>query len=241
MREKILAIVLDIRRHNEKLNVVTLYTDLHGRLAFLSPVSVGKSGKLRQARLQPLALIETEFLYNRSKELHRLGSFSLAAVWDNIYFHPLKRLTAIFISEFLSRILRATMPDPSLWKFLVDALHRLNDITDGTADFHIIFLCEMLSHAGITPETETSDSPLYFDMREGRFSSDPPMHHDVLSGDDAVFMRMAPDLNFDHAGHLNFDRSSRRRITAFLLDYYAIHFPGISGMKSPEMLREILS
>ena len=115
MTEKITAFVLDVTRHNDRHNVVTLYSRTRGRISFLSPCGSGKSGKLRQARLLPLAVIDADINFRQTSELQKLGAFSLHHVWSDIYFHPVKRLVALFLSEFLNRLLRASMPDEGLY------------------------------------------------------------------------------------------------------------------------------
>lgn len=91
MTEKITAIVIDITRHNDKLNIVTLFTRSRGRISFLSPAGSGKMGRLRHSRLQPLAAIEADINFRQTAELQRLGTFALYTVWNNLYFDPVKR------------------------------------------------------------------------------------------------------------------------------------------------------
>ena len=122
MTEKITAFVLDVTRHNDRHNVVTLYSRTRGRISFLSPCGSGKSGKLRQARLLPLAVIDADINFRQTSELQKLGAFSLHHVWSDIYFHPVKRLVALFLSEFLNRLLRASMPDEALWDYIFNSL-----------------------------------------------------------------------------------------------------------------------
>ena len=120
MTEKITGLVLDITRHSDRLSIVTLYTRSRGRLSFLSPVGSGKAGRLRQARLQPLAVIEADINFKATSELQRLGTFALHEVWSDLYFDPVKRLIALFLAEFLNRLMRATMPDELMWDYICD-------------------------------------------------------------------------------------------------------------------------
>lgn len=128
MTEKITAIVIDITRHNDKLNIVTLFTRSRGRISFLSPAGSGKMGRLRHSRLQPLAAIEADINFRQTAELQRLGTFALYTVWNNLYFDPVKRLVALFISEFLNKLLRATMPDEALWDFILNSISLLDNL-----------------------------------------------------------------------------------------------------------------
>ena len=140
MTEKITAIVIDITRHNDKLNIVTLFTRSRGRISFLSPAGSGKMGRLRHSRLQPLAAIEADINFRQTAELQRLGTFALYTVWNNLYFDPVKRLVALFISEFLNKLLRATMPDEALWDFILNSISLLDNLPESdTGSPYLLF------------------------------------------------------------------------------------------------------
>ena len=240
MREKNKAIVLDIRHHNEKTDIITIYTDLHGRVVTLSPVSASVKGKARRARLQPLSVIETELNFNPEKEFHRLGGVSPAAVWSDIYYHPMKRLTAFFIAEFLNKLLRATMPDTELWQFIYSSLEDFDNMTEGYNDFHIIFLFRLLKFAGIQPNSENYEKGYFFDMREGKFVYNIPSHNDLLKDQEAAFASIAHRLNYTNIRKLKLTAHARRRILSSLLKYYAIHFPGTGNLKTLNTLSGII-
>lgn len=169
MTEKMIAIVLDVTRHNDRMNVITLYSRSRGRLSFLSPVGSGKSGKMRQSRLQPLAVIESDINFKTSSELQRLGAFSCLTVWHDIYFNPIKQIITLFLSEFLNRLLRATMPDENLWDYIFNSLRLLDNMQKGVANFHIAFLSSLLPFAGIQPDYSLYRPGYCFDMQSGSF------------------------------------------------------------------------
>ncbi len=242
MTEKITAIVIDITRHNDKLNIVTLFTRSRGRISFLSPAGSGKMGRLRHSRLQPLAAIEADINFRQTAELQRLGTFALYTVWNNLYFAPVKRLVALFISEFLNKLLRATMPDEALWDFILNSISLLDNLPGGIANFHIAFLSSLLPFAGIQPDHTKYREGYMFDMQSGTFSPDCPVvaNHELTLHADAA--RMAATLcriNFANMHALRLSRHDRQRVIQGLLTYYSIHFPGAGNLRSLEIIREI--
>lgn len=241
MAEKTKGIVIEVRKHNDKNNIVTLFTPEYGRVAFLSSVSSTRGGKMRAARLQLLSVVETEFTFKPAKELHRLGNVQLLEVWDDLYFHPMKRLITIFIAEFLSRLLRASMPDEMLWNYIYGSLVIFNESSDIFNDFPIAFLCGLLPLAGIRPDTSTYSDGFYFDMREGKFTIDPPLHKDFLKEEEARFAAMTSRINYTNIKRLKLKSVDRRRILNGLLQYYSLHYPGIANMKSTEAIRELFT
>ncbi len=239
MTEKFIGIVLDITRHNDKHNIVTVYSRSRGRIVFLSPCGSGKSGKMRQSRLQPLAVIEGDIRFSQTAELQKLGAFTLSEVWTDIYFHPVKQMIALFLSEFLNRLLKASMPDESMWDYIVSSLRLFDAMKTGIADFHIAFMASLLPFAGIQPDASQYEPGMVFDMRAGVFTDLLPPHHDFLSGEEARFAAKVSRINFFNIRALRLRGESRRMILSRLLTYYAIHYPGTSNLRTLEVIRDV--
>lgn len=241
MGEKIRGIVLNVRKHNERNQIVTLYTRERGRLAFISPIGSGKAMNARRARLQPMSVISTEFSYKTTSELQRLGSIATDTVWHDIYFHPQKRVLALFLSEFLYRLLNATMPDPALFDFIVSSLRHLDDIKSGIADFHIPFLVELLRYTGIQPDISGWREGYVFDFPAGAFVAEEEAKGPMLKGEEAKAVGIVARINFRNIKSLRLTNLNRRQILYGLLNYYSFHIPGLGSLKSPEVLREIFN
>ena len=60
MLEKIEGFVIDIVRHNDRHNVVSLYTRSRGRMAFLVPVGKSRQGKARNAVITNMACLTAD-------------------------------------------------------------------------------------------------------------------------------------------------------------------------------------
>lgn len=239
MTEKFKAIILDITRHTDKHNIVTVFSRTRGRIVFLSPCGGGKVGKVRQSRLQPLAVIEGEMRFNQTAELQKLGAFVLHEVWTDLYFHPVKRMIVLFLSEFLNKLLRASMPDENMWDYMVTSFRLLDGMTHGIADFHIAFMASLLPFTGIQPDASQFESGMVLDMRAGSFTDTVPPHGDYLKEEEARFAALLSRVDFVSIKALHLNGEVRRKILTRLLTYYAIHFPGTANLKSLSVLQEI--
>ena len=239
MAEKIIGIVLNIRKYNDRNCVVTLFTRQRGRLSFISPIGTGKAGNARRARLQPLAIIETEISYRPHAELQRLGALSTSEIWRDIYFHPAKRAIALFISEFLYRLLNATMPDELLFDFLIHSFRLLDQMNERIEDFHLVFLVSLLSFSGIQPDVRRFQDGFVFDFDSGSFVPEFEAKGPRLKGEEAKAVNFVSRLNFSNMKSLRLTSANRRQILYGLLNYYSYHFPGIGALKSPDILREV--
>ena len=238
MSEKIRGIVLNIRKYNDRNNIVTIYSKERGRISFISAMGSGKASNARRARLQPLALIETEVNFKMSAELQRLGAVSTPEVWSDLYFHPYKRAVAIFISEFLYRLLNDTMPDERLFDFLEKSIRFLDRMDTGVSNFYIPFLVSMLSFSGIQPDTSRCGPGFVFEIASGAFVPEREASGMVISGEESEAVKFVSRINFRNMKCLRLSGLNRRQILHGLLNYYSYHFPGLGNMKSPEVLRE---
>lgn len=241
MLRKFRGIVLSTVRHTDKVSVVSLFTDEIGPLtvAVNAPAPTHR-GRMRAAALMPLSTIETHINFNPAKRMQTMRSFTAIAPNRHICGDPIKSSIALFTAEFLSRLLRESPPDRELWQFITRAIELL-DGARKPANFAIALLCRMTTFAGIQPDTSDFTPSAIFDMREGRYVDFHPPHSDTITGEEGampVFLEKLTMANFER---LRMSANTRRRILDGLLRYYALHYPGIDSMRSPEVLRLLFS
>lgn len=240
--EKITALVLDVIKYNDRHNVVTLFSRERGRISFLSAAGNGKATRVRNARLMTLSLISSEVNFHENKSLQTLGAILPARVWKDLYFNPIKASLAIFLAEFLNRYLRDSPPDAPLFDFIVDSLIDLDSRRSRpVANFHISFLISMLQYAGIQPDMSDYERGDWFDMRAGITSAYPPPHNNFLAPDETLAMKSLLRMNHHNDRLFRLSGAQRRLILCKLLEYYAVHFPGVSNLNSPSVLTELFS
>lgn len=239
--EKIRGIVINVIKHNDRHNVVTLFTRDRGRIAFLSPVGSGKSARMRNARLLPLSVIETDVNMRQNRELQLLGAVTPYEIWRDLYFNPVKSSIVLFISEFLNRYFRDASPDPTAWEFIIAAIRALDNMQKGLANFHIWFLIRFLDIAGIAPDLSGYEKGDSFDMRAGIPVVDTSLHRDILTPEETRLLALLSRITLTNMRHYRFTGADRLRLLDRILRYYSIHFPGLSSLKSPDILSEVFS
>ena len=239
--EKITGIVTDVIRYNDRHNIVTLFTRSRGRISFLSSAGGGKSGKIRNSRLQPLSVIEADIKFHENRNLQNLGAVAPACLWKDLYFNPMKGAIVMFLSEFLNRYLRDADPEPQLWDYVLGSLKELEQRKKGLANFHISFLVGFLYFAGISPDIHDYEKGDYFDLVGGRAVAERPMHKSFLYPVEASFLPLLMRMNYSNDRLFRFKAGERRELLRKMLFYYSIHFPGMSTLRSPEVLAEVFS
>lgn len=240
MTEKFNGLVLDITRHSDRHNIVTLFTRSRGRISFLSSAAQGRSGKMRHARLLPLAAIEGDFNFRPNATLQHLGQFSLTTVWNNIYSDPHRQLVVMFLSEFLNRLLQSTMPDENMWDYIFNSLRFYDSMERNMNDFHIVFLSSLLPFAGIQPDLSTYSTGRMLDMEAGVFSDHIARGKSSLNSAESAFAARLLRFDFNNIKALRLNSELRSRILSGLLTYYGVHYPGTSNLKSLGVIHDVL-
>lgn len=240
--DKIRGIVIDLVKHTDKNNVVTLFTRERGRIALLSPPGGGsKVSRMRNARLMTLSVIEADIDFRGNRTLQKLGQFSPYTVWRTIYFDPVKSSLAMFISEFLNRYLYDAAPDQHLWDFIYASITLLDRMERGVANFHIWFLVRFLEFAGISPDVSGYEKGDRFSMKQGVLLPADTFERDTLDQEETAFLPLLLRISSRNMHRFRFSAADRRQILSKLLKYYSYHFPGLSNIKSLDILAEIFS
>lgn len=239
--EKIQGIVIDVIKHNDRHNVITLFTRTRGRMAFLSPVSIGKVGRMRNARLLPLSVVEADINIRQNRELQMLGAITPVEIWRDIYFNPVKSSITLFLSEFLNRYLRDSSPDATAWEFIIASIRALDSAKGKLANFHIWFLYRFLDIAGIAPDMSEYEEGDSFDMRSGVPVVADRIHRDILTPEETSILMLLSRITLTNMHRYRFNGAERNSLLNRILRYYAIHFPGLSGLKSLDILSEVFS
>lgn len=244
MIDKIEGFVIDIVKHNDKHNVVTLYTRTRGRMAFLVPVGKSKQGKTRNAIIAPMACLAADVNIRGGRELLHLRQPTPVRLWHNIYFNPVKSSILYFITELCNRILRQSPPDPGLWDFIYNSLEVLDGTqADRISNFHIAFLVRLLPWLGISPSIEGRKEGELFDMLSATMI-DPGMpfglqRRILLSPSESAFIPYLAKINYRNMHLYRLSSSQRQETLDGLIRYCSLHLPLGSELKTLDILRQL--
>ena len=246
MLQRITGIVTDIVRHNDKHNVVTLYTRQLGRMAFLVPVGKSRSGRMRNSALLPMAVLEADVNIRAGKELYTLRQVAPVRLWHAIYSNPVKSSLIFFITEFCARMLRQYPADEHMWEFVIKSLECLEKASvQKSANFHLAFLIRMMSIVGIAPSVSAWGEDEHFDMLTGEMTGlNPPdfmKRRVLLPAEESKIVPLILRMNFRNMHLYKFIREERNHVLDRLLAYYSVHLSVNRDYKSLEVLREMFA
>lgn len=255
MIERVEGIVIDVVKHNDSHNVVTLYTRTRGRMAFLVPVGKSKAGKVRNSVLCLMAAVGADVNLRAGKELHLLRKVEPLKLWHGIYANPVKSALLFFLAEFCQKLVRQYPADENLWSFLFNSLECLEHLPSSRVpNFHLSFLIRLLSIVGIEPSPENWTKGDTFDMYAaemvpvyGRYQAvdfKPGLgggHRRWLSEEESKYVNVLLRMNYRNMHLFRMSSGDRNRVLDLLLVYYGTHLPVGSEFKTLPVLRELFS
>ena len=190
---------------------------------------------------QPLFILDIEIYYKSSRELQTIKEATVSFSPYNIYADVKKSCVAIFLGEVLTSILKEESPNVELFDFIEESIKYYDQSDNGFANFHLAFLAGLSSFLGFEPNKKLNDSHIFFDMKNGRFAETPPVHGYYSNVENSSILARIFASSFDNVKNIAMTGKQRNEILEELLNYYNLHLPGLTSIKSLEVLKEIFS
>jgi len=233
------AVVLHQVKYSETSVIVTLYTEAFGRQSYIINGIRNPKSKQKTGILQPLFLLEIE-AYNKSgREVQRLKEFIPGYIYQSIPFDMVKRSVALFLSEILFKILRNEEPDSELFQFVYDSLCYYDEMKQGTANFHLWFIANLLGFLGLQPQNNYNDTYRWFDMKNGKFLVTRPLHPETPDPEYSRLLSQLFSIRPEMLNQIELNGSQRTHLVEYLIEYYTIHFERIGKINSLSILSEL--
>lgn len=241
MQKSVQCICLRIIKHSDSSSLVSAWSRELGRVTFSVSSGAGREAKRLRALIMPFSLFEGVAKITAGRDIMRISDVRPFGAGNASAFDPVKNMVALFLSEFLSVVLRESQPDELMSDFIFEAVSMLRE-ADGTAlaNFPIFFLYKMGHFLGIAPDIGTYRSGRCFDMREGVFTQSMPMHHSVLLPDRAELVWLLSRLSTRTLGLLRLNRTQRNEILDGIINYYSLHLTSLQGIASLRVLRDVM-
>ena len=186
MVEKFEGIVLRTLRYNDGLMIADIYTAQRGRMSFLVPVSHSKRSRVRSVLFQPLSMLTFAATVKSGRNLSRIGEAQPSVMFPSIQNDVVKSSIALFLAELLTFALRESGRDDSLYTFLDRSFTLFDNLEQGYADFHLVFMVQLRRFLGIYPNVDEFVPGCYFDLAQGCAVREHPLHPNFLLPEDAA-------------------------------------------------------
>lgn len=235
--EKSKCVVLQTIAYKDNTAIVHLYSEKLGRTACFLSTSRSKKAGVKSNLFQPLSILELEIQVKTGKDIHQIKEAKTAYPLIQIYTSPIKSAIAMFVAEFLYRIIREHEQNKPLFGFIENSIHILELSEKGIANFHLVFLLRFTAYLGFFPDETKANNNGYFDLQNGIFAAHKPQHSHYLNLDQSAALANLLRINFENMSRFNYNRTQRHEIIAEILAYYRLHLNDFPAIKSLDVLK----
>ncbi len=239
MLYKTQAIVLNTINYNDKYLLASLYTSEFGRVTYMVPKSKSKAGKVQKSMFAPLSILEMETDHQAKRDIQRIKEAQILYPLYSIQGNMVKTSIVFFLSEFLSRVLKETDEFQIIYNFLSQSVQVLEETDKGLANFHLVFMLKLTRFLGFYPNLDDYHENDYFDILNGIFVSNQPLHNHYINKIDSKSLSLLSRISFENMHHFVFSRQNRLNIINRMLEYYRIHLHEFQTLKSLDILHEL--
>lgn len=240
MGDKTHGIVLQSLRYGDTSLIVKVLTREAGLKSYMLKGAFNRNAKNRVALFQNLHLINyIEAGKSNRGSLGYMKDVQLATVYHSLPFVMNKSAIVMYVSELLSKTLTEQEKNEPLYDFIEQSLLWLDLVERDYANFPLYFTLELTRHLGFYPKTNHTQG-YCFDMMEGQFAHDYPVHPYYFDAENADLLSRFLDKAIDEACRFPLNVAQRRELLDGLITFMRLHAPVMKGFKSHEVLKMVL-
>ncbi len=236
------AFVLRQIKYNDRYNILDLYTKDLGKCTALVSIPKGKRSNSKMNFYQPLFLLDINLYRKSNKGFFKIKDVRFSRPYTSIPYDPYKMSLVFFLSEIIFNVVKEDVSNEYLFLYIHNSLIWLDECRVGYANFHIVFLIKLLLFLGLYPNVEEYTEGDYFDMRNAVFCrSKPNEHNQYIIPQEAKNILYLSRMSYKTMHLFKMSRLERGQILDYIISYYKIHIPGVSDLKSLDVLKELFS
>ncbi len=233
------VIILGYINYSETSIILKAYTKDFGFKSFIiRGIRTKKKKKIALGQLQPLTILDIEFNNSKNDRLSYLKSIKIIEPFISINTEILKMNICLFISDFLSKVLKIDLTNKDLYTFIKQSLLWF-DNSENISNFHLLFIIRLTKYLGIMPKY-SKEQFSFFDIENGIFTNT-PLSKNYIEGRVVDNLYSILGTKFDYNNSVLSNVNQRRNMLNFLISYYEYHIPGFKKPKSIGILNELFS
>ena len=238
------GIVLRTVKYGDTSIITTVYTALFGIQSYIVK-GVRKSSKTSAGKasyFQPSAMLDMVVYQNNQKHLQFIREYQWSYLYEKVLFHVVRNTVATYIVELLQHALKEPEANPELFYLAEETLKQLDTVSDAVAaNIPLHFMLQLASELGFQLLGEYSETTPIFDLQEGMFIKDQPIHPYFIEGQLAKnTSELLQIKEVKELEKLNLNRTIRKELlTAYQL-FLSLHIHGFGEIKSLPIMQEVL-
>jgi DNA repair protein RecO (recombination protein O) len=241
MLHKTRGIVLRTVDYSDTSIITKIYTEQFGVQSYLIKGAKRKNASIKANLFQPLSLLELVVYKKEKKNLQILKEAATGYHFTSIQNEPAKASILFFLNEILLKCLQEEEENPELFSFLYESIQSLDTAENNFSNFHLIFLMRLARFLGFFPQGFFSETNSFFDLQEGQFKSEEPMHPDFLGKENSRLIGKIILSNYYSMANLNISGNERKELLDILLRFYHLHLSNMGNLSSRKVLEEVFA
>jgi DNA repair protein RecO (recombination protein O) len=225
MLYKTRGIALSYIRYRDTSIIARIYTELFGVQSYIVNGVRSAGARIQLVLFQPLTLLDLVVYHNRKSEIHRIREIKCPTPYGSIPYDMRKTSLALFLSEFLGKLLREEEENSPMFDFVRASLLDLDGCAEGFENFHLQFLLRLAAWVGIAPESA------YALARE---------INSPVSVDEALLGKLEELRDHPYFTPASLASKERNLLLDTVINFYRYHFDQMGSIRSVEVLREVL-
>jgi DNA repair protein RecO (recombination protein O) len=239
MIEKTRAIVLNNINYSDSATIAKIYTEWSGRVSVMVRHSKSRKSVSKKSMLQPLSLIELNINLKPNREIQYASDIFNTHTFSNIPYQIAKSAIAFFIAEVLLKVIKEEEKNQELFEFLFSTICLLDQMEEGTENFHLVFLYELTRFLGFYPSNNFSEKYLYFNLVAGKYIEKADYPEISLDSHHSRLLHTISEKGFKYITGISFTREDRLAMLHHLIRYYQYHLAEMGQLKSFAVLTEV--
>jgi DNA repair protein RecO (recombination protein O) len=227
------GIVLSGIKYTDNKDIVYLYTDMKGRTACIFD-------RRKKGRLFPLSIIEFETSGRKNAEMQYLKEFVFSPPLPEIYSSVRKSAVAMFIGEFLYKILKEEESSSALFEFISRSICMLDLTEDSVSNFYLHFMVQLSKYMGFSIPANRNNYD-YFDIKYSKFVFTKPLHPQFFDESNTGILSRLLELPINRLNELKITGEQRINFANHMIDFYSFRFDHTLIIKSLNVLHEIFN
>jgi DNA repair protein RecO (recombination protein O) len=146
------GIALSYIKYRDTSIIARIYTQQFGLQSYIVNGIRSSRSRMRMAMFQPLSLLELVVYYNKKREINRISEIGFSSHLLSLHTNIKKAAIAIFLAEFMGRVLKEDHDNTPLYEFIKNSVSALDDLQDHYANLHLVFLLKFTEDMGISIE-----------------------------------------------------------------------------------------
>lgn len=233
------GIILGHIPYKESSIICKIYTEELGIKSFLIHNVRSKKNGSNTLFLQPLTLVDLEVYHQPKATLLRIKEHRITVPFHSIPFHQGKRAITFFITEVLEKSLKEEHGNREMFTFLTHSIELFDTQDHYSENFHIFILFFLTKYLGFFPHDHAIEEDVYFDLVEGKYTLQAPLHQQILQPNEAKVWKEISQQGHRLLTSHKIERNNRQMVLDKLLEYYSLHIPAFGEIKTLKILQQL--